>query len=64
MADKLLLTVPEVAHLLSVGRSFAYELVMRGDIASIKLGKSRRVPAGEVERYVQRLVQEGTCSTS
>ncbi len=59
MADnKLLLTVQEVAAKLSVGRSLAYELVMRGEIPSVKIGKSRRVPAGEVERYVARLIAE------
>ena len=60
MTEKLLLSVPEAAAKLSIGRSLAYELVLRGEIASVKIGKSRRVPAGEVERYVARLIAEQT----
>jgi len=58
MSDKLLLTVPEAAERLGLGRSFTYELVQRGEIASLKLGRARRVPVAELERYVQRLQSE------
>jgi excisionase family DNA binding protein len=60
MGDKVLLTIPEVAAKLSIGRSVTYQLVMRGEIASIKVGKCRRVPVGEVERFVGRLIAEQT----
>lgn len=56
--EKVFLTVPELAQILNVGRSTAYDLVLRGQIVSVKLGKCRRVPVSEVEKYVQRLVQE------
>ena len=57
---KLLLTVEEAADRLSVGRSSLYNLVMSGEIVSIKLGRSRRVPAAELERFVsERLEMEG-----
>lgn len=49
---KLLLTVEEAADRLSVGRSHLYNLLTRGEIVSIKLGRSRRVPAAELERFV------------
>ncbi len=32
--DKLLLTIPEVALRLGLGRSLVYELVMKGEITS------------------------------
>ena len=57
--QRLLLTVPEAALRLGVGRSFLYELVMRGEIDSMKLGRSRRIPVVALERFVsERLEQE------
>lgn len=52
---KLLLTVEEAAQQLSVGRPKMYQLVMRGEVLSIKIGASRRIPATAVQEYVQRL---------
>lgn len=40
-----LLTVPEVAEVLRIGRNEAYEAVRRGDIPSIRIGRSIRVPS-------------------
>ena len=56
MNERLLLTVPEAAERLGISRAFAYNLVMRGELASVKLGRSRRVPVGELENYVRRLL--------
>jgi excisionase family DNA binding protein len=53
--DRLLVSVGEAAERLSVGRSFMYTLLMRGEVASVKLGRSRRVPMSALEAYVQRL---------
>jgi excisionase family DNA binding protein len=41
---RLLLTVPEVASALGVGRNVVYELVLTRQLASIKIGRLRRVP--------------------
>jgi excisionase family DNA binding protein len=41
---KLLLTVDEAAAVMSLGRTLLYRLVMRGEIISIKVGRTRRVP--------------------
>ena len=57
--DKLLLTVPEAALRLGVGRSFLYELVMRGEIASLKLGRARRIPVAALEQFVRERLAEG-----
>ncbi len=51
--EKLLFTVPEVAGQLGLGRSLVYQLVMRGEIDSIKVGRARRVPAEALERFIQ-----------
>ena len=56
--EKMLVTVSEAAALLGVGRSFAYELVQRGDLPSVKLGRARRVPVAEVRRYIERLRED------
>ena len=51
--DRLLLTIPEVAARLGMGRSFVYQLVLKGEIPSIKLGRARRVPTGAVEQFIK-----------
>lgn len=50
--SKLLLTIPEVAQRLSLGRSFVYQLVMRGEIRSIKVGRARRVPVTALDQFI------------
>ena len=56
-SGKLLLTVEEAAVLLSLGRTFVYELVMRGQIMSVKVGRKRRIPAFALEDFVARQVE-------
>lgn len=51
---KLLLTVEEVAHKLSVGRSAVYGLMRRGELRFITVGRVRRVPVDAVSEYVAR----------
>jgi excisionase family DNA binding protein len=53
--EKRLLTVAEAARRLGIGRSHAYIYVLRGELESVKLGKSRRIPTEAVEDFVQRL---------
>ena len=55
MDDKRLLTVDEAAQRLGIGRSHAYVYVLRGELESVKLGRSRRVPAEAVDEFVKRL---------
>jgi excisionase family DNA binding protein len=56
--QKLLLTVEEAARRLSIGRPKMYELVMHGEVVSIKMGASRRIPVQALEDYVRRLSAE------
>ena len=51
-SERLLLTIPEVADRLGLGRSFIYQLVMKGEIPSIKIGRARRVPSKGLEDFV------------
>lgn len=57
--DKILLTVTEAANRLALGRTMVYALVLRGEIASLKVGRARRIPVAALERFVQdRLAQD------
>ena len=58
MSDKMLLTVAEAADRLGVGRSFLYTVIQRGRLATVKLGRARRVPITALEEFVQRLQAE------
>ena len=42
--DKLLITISEAAERLSIGRSFAYQLVQTGALPTVQLGRRRLVP--------------------
>ena len=53
--DKLLYTPVEAAHALGVSRSTIYVLMGTGDVPSVRIGSSRRVPAEGRRRYVDRL---------
>ncbi|MPZ51027.1 MAG: helix-turn-helix domain-containing protein [Dehalococcoidia bacterium] len=55
MDDKLLLTVDEAAQRLGIGRSHAYIYVLRGEIPSVKLGRSRRVPLEALQEFIEKL---------
>ena len=52
--EQLLLTVPEVAKVLRIGRNLAYELVARGEIPCVRLGRKIRVPRSSLERWLER----------
>lgn len=54
--DRLLLTVSEAASCLGIGRSTLYELVASGEIESVTIGRSRRVPVASLAVYVDRLL--------
>lgn len=52
---KLLLTPEEAAEVLAISRTRLYELLRRGELKSVKIGKVRRVSVRELEAYVERL---------
>ena len=51
---KVLLTIDEAAQALSIGRTLLYDLMMRKQIASIKVGRVRRVPMAAIDDYIYR----------
>ncbi len=52
---RLLLRVEEAAERLGIGRTLMYELVSRGDVESVPVGRLRRIPAECLDEYVARL---------
>jgi excisionase family DNA binding protein len=54
----VLLTVEEAAVLLRLGRTTTFELVMRGDIQSVKIGRRRLVLRAGVQEFVDGLLEE------
>lgn len=51
----LLYTRAEACTQLRVGRSTIDELIRQGEIRSVKIGRSRRIPADALKEYVRRL---------
>lgn len=58
MADEILLSVSEAARRLGIGRSLLYRLILEGQILSVKIGRSRRVPLWALEEFVKVKVAE------
>ena len=58
MATQLLISVDESAQSLGIGRSQMYEIVMAGQVESVKIGKRRLVIAASLEPYIERLKAE------
>jgi excisionase family DNA binding protein len=56
----LLLTVMEAVEVLSIGRTTLYRLMDAGDIRTVRVGSSRRVPMKSLEAYVDRLIEEAS----
>ena len=50
--DSPLLTVPELAQLLRIGRNKAYEVVATGALPVVRIGRLIRVPRAAVDRWI------------
>lgn len=50
--NRLVSIVEEVAQLLGISRSFAYEAVQRGEIPSMRIGRRILVPKVALERFL------------
>lgn len=55
MDETLLLTIPEAASRLSLGRSKTYELIGLGLLPVVRIGRAVRIPASGVRQFVERL---------
>ena len=58
--ERLTLSVEEAGRLLGISRALAYELVARGELPSLRLGRRIVVP----RRALERLVDDAGTSTT
>jgi len=52
--ERLTLSVNEAAEVLGISRAFAYELVARGELPCLRLGRRVVVPRHALEQLLQR----------
>jgi excisionase family DNA binding protein len=52
------ISVPEAAWRLGISRSFAYQLVQRGELPSVRFGRRIAVPRQELERFIRSAVRD------
>ena len=50
----VLLTIPEPARLLSIGRTLTYELISAGELEVVHINRAARIPLDAVEDFVKR----------
>lgn len=62
-SQKLVYTVAEACEQLSISRAQLYRLMDMGQLASIKVGRSRRVTAKQLDAFVHALEQQSGFST-
>ncbi len=57
-ADRLLVTPAEAARRLSLAESTVYQLLLTRQLASIKIGRSRRIPMDALTDFIDRMRRE------
>jgi len=51
---KLLVTIPEAAKMLSIGRTKFYELIKAGEIKPKYIGSAARISVAELQEWIAR----------
>lgn len=59
MSEELLLSMDEAARRLAISRRSVQSLIYKDLLASVKIGRSRRVPVIDLADYVEWLRKEG-----
>jgi excisionase family DNA binding protein len=50
--------IEDLSSVLPIGRTRIFALIKSGELESVKVGRSRLIPADAVERFLQRLRRE------
>ena len=58
MGEKLLLRPTEAAEAIGVGRSKVYELLAAGELPSIRIGSSVRVPIDALRAWIAQRLED------
>lgn len=57
--ERALLRVDEVAQMLGISRARAYAMAANGELPSVRIGRSRRVPVRQLEAWIEQHVHDG-----
>lgn len=60
--SKLLLRPAEAAEAIGISRTKAYELIANGELPSVRVGGSVRVPVAELEAWIKAKVSGGAAN--
>jgi excisionase family DNA binding protein len=55
--DKLLLRPVEAAEAIGIGRSKVYELIASGELPSVRIGASVRIPVDALRAWIARQLE-------
>ena len=58
LGEEILLTVKEAANRTRIGQTLFYELLNRGEIASIKVNRRRLIPVQALAEFLERKLTE------
>ncbi|MCL2020414.1 MAG: helix-turn-helix domain-containing protein [Oscillospiraceae bacterium] len=47
------MSVDDLCHALNIGKNTAYKLLNKGDIKSVRIGKTHKIPKSRVINYIQ-----------
>ena len=56
--DRLTFSIEEAARALGVGRSLIFTLLKEGQLKSIRVGRRRLIPSGELQAFLDRQAQK------
>lgn len=59
-----LYSVEEAADLLGIGRTFMFRLIATGEVESLKVGRRRKIGSDALDRYIARLIEQQSATTS
>lgn len=51
--EKLLIKPKEAAQMLAISKTTMYEMLTTGEIRSVRIGRSIRIPIRELEQWIQ-----------
>ena len=54
----VLITVPEAARRLAIGRTLTYELIAANELPAVRIGRAIRVPADAIDAFVDRRLSD------
>ena len=60
---QMLLRAEEAAQALGIGRSKLYALLAAGELPVVRIGRSTRIPAAALQRWVEERTAAGTVAT-